>query len=677
MSRLTDHPRGTGPLRGPIPDLAFRVILGLILLVALAMRSAAIDADAPSDVGRDLALSTDGSWYSARALDDTIQRDCDVTAAYDRAPFTGYARVVYSLFGSSLGATNWISVPPSLLAILFTALAARRLAGNGAGLLAAALLAFNYSFLVFNRNAVIYTFLTMIAAAVLWLLVIANRDRRSWAAVAAWALAIGSVIFVKEILVLLLPALLLSWPLPGLLRRRPAATVTLLTLGGAALAATGYALDLHLGLLQKLHDYFGSAGAADVLNRALDLEARSGLFRALPVVAPLALLAGARRRLESTEALLLVTLLVALTVFAPFRYSPLRYTLPLFPAFAVLASSTLVHLFEAVPRDTGAPTFLNRALRAPILLWLGASAGAAVMSDPATGAVLGGAVSLLILTLLWTRLTRRVPSLVRQPHLAVALLAFALCIELSRSAASYAETRYTTREALRDVDAIVSGSACISGLFSHLLTTENEIDRKLVAASRFGGGRLRRTYESRKVTHLTLAGGDGVAEIVARFAADGAALHHVHTFHVRGLRILLFRFDYATAFYETSPYEKGVTALGTDDPDEAARRFEEAAQGHPTAAAPRSALAVTAMRRGQPDAAALRTEEALTLNPWDVRALGVQAELLLRAGHIDAARSCFELLRQLDPADPRVAEVLRQLELPRKPVDLTTPPPAS
>jgi tetratricopeptide (TPR) repeat protein len=645
----------------PVRNATFWLALAVLLAAALLVRLVDLEADPPTDVGQDLSLSTDGSWYTARALDGAIGRDCDAPESYDRPVYTAYAALLFRLFGPSLATANLISVPPAILAVLFTALLARRLAGNAAGLIGAALLAFNYSFSVFNRSPVIYTFLAMVGAAVLLLAVTGSQTRRPALVAAAWILWIAGVVSLKEVLLLLLPALLLVWPLPELARKRPRLALAALTLAAAAATGAAFALDLHHKLAQKLADYLGDCGAAVLAERALDLESRSGFFGALLLVAPIALLAGLRRRLGREETALLVTATAGPLAFAPFHYSPLRYFLVLFPVFTALAAAALSRFLAPQP-DSGEPTpARSRWLRAPLVLyfawqlaralWPSSSAAALATWAPA-------AIALLAFTAGWSPRVRA-----RLAAAAVALaVAASLAADFLHTSAAYAQPSYTIRHALEEVDAVVSRSAILSGLFSHLLTTENRLERRLVSAARFGRGELRRTYEARGVTHLTIDGGPHVPEILARFAADGAPLTLVHTFHIRGTAVHLLRFEYGRSTYQLSDYEHGVEALESGRLDEAFGHFEDAARRFPHLAAPRSALAALQLQRGLPSEALRDAERALALNPWDFRASGVKAELLLRKGEIPAARELLERMHELDPQSTAVAETLARLD---------------
>jgi len=681
-------------LRKPRPvvsDRAFGVYLTVTLFVSLAVRLVAIDADAPADVGRDLALSTDGSWYTAAALDRTIGRDCDAPSDYDRPLFTAWARVVYAVCGPTLAATNGTSVPPAIAAVLFTALAARALRGNLAGLVAALLLASNHAFFVFSRSAIIYPFLTMVAAIVVWLVAYAERSGRSAPVAVATAITATAVVALKPILILLAPLLLIAKPLPAWLRCRPLCTTTIAASGALVLLVAAITTGLTDSVTQKVRDYSGSVTVAEILGNVLALETRAELFRSLPIVAPLALLAGARRRLLRAETALVITIALALLAFAPFRYTPLRYLLVLFPAFAVLAASVLVAALErarapapqsADPQATRAldeglrPSSWSRVVRTPWALWLAWLAATAVAPEFAPGtAVVAVLATTLALAVVWAPSRSRHDRL-RAPrsgrrafagrlgaaHWVAIALAAAVIIEATRSASALAAPRYTTRAALAEIDTIVAPDAILSGLYSHLLTTESTVDRKLVSASRFGGGRLRRTYESRGVTHLTLDGGPHVGEILARFAHDDAALELVHTFHVRGVPVLLLRFEYASDSYTMTDYERGVRAAARGALDGAIADFRKSAASFERSASPRSALAAALLARGDLAGAADAAVSALALDSADVRALGVEVDVLLRAGRPHDARERLARIVELAPRDEHAARTLGRLD---------------
>jgi tetratricopeptide (TPR) repeat protein len=447
------------------------------------------------------------------------------------------------------------------------------------------------------------------------------------------------------------------------MRSRSVVTIGVILLACGIVAGLGAALDLHVTLGQKLRDYFGSASLGELADRALSLEGRTGFFRALPVLAPLALLAGLRRRLDGGELPLLVCITVGVILFAPFSYSPLRYLIVLFPAVCVLAASTVTMLLTRPREQPERPGVRARAIRTPVLLFL-AYGWASALSPESTAAtvMIWLLASAIVLVALWAPARWRTPRIATRPRFAALAITAAIGVQLLRSGTAYADMRHTTRAAVEDMQAVLAPDAVVSGLFSHLLTTGNTLDRKLVSASRFGDGVLRRTFEHRKVTHLTMNSGEHVPETLARFAADGAPLRHVHTFHVRGIAILVLRFEFADAYYSRSTYEHGVTAFEEGRQDDAIAHFEKAAREFPDRAAPVSALAMARLARGEPAKALDSCRKALSLNPWDLRALGVEADILLRDRRPVEARTRLERMRDIDPANAAVRQALERLE---------------
>ena len=651
-------------------DKVFWLSLVGILLVGLGTRSLRLDADAPTDVGRDYALTTDGSWYVARALDGEIGRDCDITDSYDRRPFTMYTRAIYSLFGPSVASTNFVSVPPSILAILFCALAARALGGNVTGLLGAAFLAFNYSFFVFNRNPVIYSFLAMFVALVVWLIAEANRREKTWIAVCAWIVALAAIVTIKEIGVFVVPALLLTRPIPELLRRRPRVSIIALAALGLAGAGAGVVLDLHEKFGQKLRDYFPDGGLSELWALSITLEARTGFFRALPLVAPLALLAGARHRLSRTEVALWSVVVLSLFALLPFEYSPLRYTVILFPVAAALAANRLGALLRGTAGDRS-PTWW-RAMQTPVLLVFAGTATRSLASG-STGLwiTLWIVLAIAIVATIWipsgrfspTSMFSKVSWTRAQVSLAGLILAVTLAVgvELFRTSNAFASSRFTTREAVADLRAIVGENAIVTGSFAHVLTSGNDVDRKLVSAAQFGNGRLREIFESRKATHMTFAQQDSLPEILARFRVDGAKLEYVHSFLVRDIEIHLYRFHFADEYYELSDFELGAEAMKAENPNEALSHFETSVRNFPNSAAAHAALATTRMATNDLRGAEESAQRAIELNAWELRALGILADLRLRDRRLPEARALLERMHSLDPSDERVAKTLEEL----------------
>lgn len=304
---------------------AFHARLVAILIVATVIRCLSLDADAPLDVSRDFSLSTDASWYGAAALDASVGREGDASAAYDKPLFTAYLRAVLSIGGPTFAALNAASIPFGLLAILFTGLTARRLYGDTAGLLAALFLGWSHAFLVFNRVAMPYSALTAVLAVVVFLT--SSPRPRWWHLPVAALFCVGGVLTLKEILVLSAPLFVVRPSTLTLLRRRPALAATALIATIACVCGIGFGTGLFTSIAQKWNDYFAANSGPGVFERLFRFESRSGIFQALPFVLPLALLAPLTRRLTHREIPIFAFLLCGLAAFVLAAYSPLRYLL--------------------------------------------------------------------------------------------------------------------------------------------------------------------------------------------------------------------------------------------------------------------------------------------------------------------------------------------------------------
>ncbi|MBN1443764.1 MAG: glycosyltransferase family 39 protein [Planctomycetes bacterium] len=589
-----------------IDGRAFSIILAGLLAGFLLLRLAHIDADAPVDLCRDHSLTVDGSWYAARALDDTLGRKCDIARGYDRPVFTAYASAVFRWLGPTVASAHLLSIAPGLVAVLFTALAARRLHGDACGLISAGLLGSSYAFFVFNRSPVIYTFVAMVAAIVVWLSVRGRQERSGASTAAAWILLAAGILLVKEILILLAPALLFIGPIPLLgrgaaasawngaqardaagtstaagaapfARMRPVAWKWLIAAGAVFGAAAAVAMGgLGTALAQKLHDYFLRGDDLGLLARLLSLEHRSGLIAAAPVLVLLAAgraLAGPATRIERGLAAATLAGVLALALLS---YSPLRYFLVFFPSLAVLAAGALA----ARGREDGCPEKTPARLRRLSAAALSIAArgredgcpeetpgrlrrlSAAALSIAAAlylahQIVLalhldrGGAIAGV---LAWSMAAAALCGLVllvrrgrrfeilRRPAV-LGLVAAALVLpDLARTSRALAAPERTISDAAREMECIVSPGAVISGLFAHALTTGNRIDRSMVEQVRYGGGRLGEIYRARGITHLALELDARGPQILAIFEADGAALVPVHAFRLRGTPVGVFRF---------------------------------------------------------------------------------------------------------------------------------------
>ncbi|MCZ6795623.1 MAG: tetratricopeptide repeat protein [Planctomycetota bacterium] len=671
----------------------FAILLTAILMVAAGVRLWRLDADPPQGVSQDLSLSVDWSWYTAAAVDHARGRENDVHSSYDRPLFSAYARALYALLSPDLVTTNLLSVPAGIAAILLTALAASVLYGREGGILAALLLGGNHAFLVFNRAALLYSWVALVAALTLWLAVKGSRERRRVPVAAAWIVCISSALLLKEITLLVLPALVMGWPVKELLTGSRKAHRWLLGAGLLAAFAAAFAVDLHATLLQKFHDYFLRDEASGLMDRLLTFETRSGLFGAAPCMVSLALVSGLRRRVSREEAMLLVHAVGGIVLFAPLSYSPLRYLLIFFPALAVLGAGVLRSLFRgeatrsptspagdgAVPgeastgNDAG-PTAERGVWRRPLALGLRTARGLllayfgyqlCLRAAPESPLLRGGLWLLLVVALAAVgsplAVAQRIRARLRSPVTALLCLTLALAPQLFRTAVAYALPTYSQRHALREIDCIVSPDAVLSGLYAHSLTLENDLQRRLIPAVRYGKGRLRKSYRDLGVSHLTLPLMANTPEIIRRFEIDGAALRPVHFFHVRRVRVGIYRFPWADEICSLSAYEQGVDAFQGGNRDAAAAHFRRSIADFPHCGAPHAALSEVLLAEGRTREATDHVDAAVRINPSDARALAMKAHLVLSAGRLREGRAVLEEVLRLDPENRAARDLLGRL----------------
>ena len=643
----------------------FWIALVALLAVTATLRLIDLEADPPSGVSRDLSLSTDASWYTAAALDARTGRESGVTGAYDRPLYTAWIDLLYTLFGTSWRTDNLVSVLPSILAVLFVALAARRLYGDAAGWLAGALFALNHALWVFSRSAVPYSTLTMSAALIVWLSTEATCRRSLWPLLVAATVFLVGTLGLKLILILAAPLLFLAWPLPELLRKYPRRGFAVAVLSVAGLGVVAATTSLGPRLWQKVWDYFVVEARGGLGERLLELEMRSGIFAALPVLLPIALLRFARHQPSRDEWPLWTCLVAALALFAPFAYTPLRYLLLLVPVIAILAAGGVAHRLRSVrgeeekPPCELVPRKLWRIVQTVLLgtagLWI--ACALLPMRGLATWCLAATLVA-LVATIVWlpdgARLHGR--GLLR----GVAALAILLAVgnQVTRTAAALADSRHTVQRALREADAILGPEARVSGLFGHTLTRESRAQRQWIPAVRFGNGQLRRTYEANDVTHLTIEQGPETERLLAIYARDDAELVPVHTFWVRGIRVHLLRFRFAESSYELSPFERARVLIEEERPAEAIELLESLLSEAPDSAAARGVLA-DALRASGNDPAALRTAlAALAIDPFELHGLGIAVEILLGCGAFRDALPLLERLAETDPQSPAIQKAL-------------------
>ncbi|GIW71285.1 MAG: hypothetical protein KatS3mg102_0827 [Planctomycetota bacterium] len=343
-----------------VPASRALVLLALVLMLAGALRFAALGADPPRALSISNSEVTDGPWYLAEAVDRARGQPVGVPSHYRKPLLTASAQPFFA-GGVSLERAHAWAASAGLLLVALAAGAAWTAYGSAVALLAALLLAIGMVPVGYGRAAVVYGPLAAGLAGVLWLYA-AGLGRRPALVAAAWgALALLALGF-KENAVLAAPGLLAGQLV--LARRR----ARVLLVAAAALPAALlvlWMLDPHLLRISalKLRSYLGGHEPLAVLKRWCNAPFASGLAAKAPLVCAGAWLGvllafavhprGAGEPAARRERALDVTLAVWLVGWGAFHAAfeyleggppPLRHFVGALVPAAVLAARALVAL---------------------------------------------------------------------------------------------------------------------------------------------------------------------------------------------------------------------------------------------------------------------------------------------------------------------------------------------
>jgi 4-amino-4-deoxy-L-arabinose transferase-like glycosyltransferase len=161
----------------------FGLMLVLVVVIAATVRGIFPTADPPWRTTVGVVWHDEGAWvHNARnrALWGVWSLDA-WNPMYIAPVFTALEYVSFAFFGVGLWQARLVSEALGVTSVLLLALGVRRLAGDTAGIIAGALLATNYVYVMYNRAAIIET--TMVACMVAsWYCYVRAGDRPAWAA---------------------------------------------------------------------------------------------------------------------------------------------------------------------------------------------------------------------------------------------------------------------------------------------------------------------------------------------------------------------------------------------------------------------------------------------------------------------------------------------------------------
>src|SRR5919106_6940149 len=159
----------------------FRIALLAIIAVAVVLRALFPTADPPWNPTVGIVWHDEGAWvHNARnrALWGTWSLDA-WNPLYIAPVFTLLEYASFATFGVGLWQARLVSEVAGVVSVLLLALGTRRMAGHTAGIIAGALLATHYVYVMYNRAALMET--PMVAFMVAgWYCYVRAQDRPAW-----------------------------------------------------------------------------------------------------------------------------------------------------------------------------------------------------------------------------------------------------------------------------------------------------------------------------------------------------------------------------------------------------------------------------------------------------------------------------------------------------------------
>ena len=205
-----------------MPRSRLLALMCLIAIVAVALRFAWLTSDPPSDPTVGVVWHDEGAWvHSARNKSLWGHWRSDNWNPVFVAPvFTGLEYAAFSVFGVGTWQARTVPAMSGLLAVLALGWGVASFAGLRAGVLAAALLATNFFFVMWNRAALMESTMTSLIVASWAAYACAHARRPIWGAVAGVAAVLA--FFTKAAAAFFVAALIVDAALTWLLAARPA-----------------------------------------------------------------------------------------------------------------------------------------------------------------------------------------------------------------------------------------------------------------------------------------------------------------------------------------------------------------------------------------------------------------------------------------------------------------------
>lgn len=699
-----------------IPSLAegkrFYIILGAIFAVGLIARVLYLPADAPIGLTRSQDVSTDPFAYTYFAK-NLIERgnanpfNDPRWIVYEKSTQTVAALIVYAILGTGRAQGNLTAVILNLLAIFFIVLAIKNYGSRLAALFFALLACMNFTLIMFARIPFLEASQNLWLAAAFYFFSLGEK-RKVWF-FAAGAATAAAAFFGKMVALYAGGLYLAVWVFKLLTAEDNKKSIF-------ADAVKFYVAYVAVGMFWFLYTYlpsasevssyyaeqglglYGSPKAFEELRmffwQIQNLLAEREFFAKLPFVTLLSAFGGAmaiaalvrslRERkviypLSSGWVILVVWLLVAYVALFPFNYRPLRYqTTLMFPMMA-LAGILLAMPFEYVKSRTKAEKKKKSDSEGGILtaifwgLWFAPFLCAAylVLRSSSFGGRLDPSVldSIYVYTILFIGIGFAFWFVVKLKiwqgaiyrdiaQFGVLLVVAALLITQTINYVSWAGKReYSLLYADRDIGAILSKDAVLSGSYATALTQENGLG---CIHHQFGVETPDlQFFDKFPITHLAVDEGN---EKRAREDYPGLMSHAIEigNYRLRGLPVKLYDISQASPNataqkYQPSLYEKAKFMVARNQPDSAAEFMDEFLDTGAKSYTAQIFVAENLMKKQQYEPALNHLQDAVSIAPFDLYLSYIIAQAFLNAAQSeDSPVYLKDALKYLEFAAARV-----------------------
>jgi 4-amino-4-deoxy-L-arabinose transferase-like glycosyltransferase len=494
---------------GTMTPRAFAGWLTAIAVLAIALLLVFPRADPPWETTVGVVWHDEGAWvHNARNMALFGAWSADAWNPMYIAPvFTGLEYISFALFGVGIWQARLVSDVSGIASVMLLALGVRRVAGREAALVAAALAATNYVYVMWNRAALMEASMVAFMVAA-WYGYVRAQTRAAWGILAAACALLAyftkaaAVFFVAALAFDALLVLIRPSETDGTSGRR-AAIVTL-----AGLAICG-ALALALFVLPHWTDYRfynwqmsvtrkPSYDIASIMNRVTWFPIRHDIFTrmwftlVLGACAVMAALPRWRRIAAGERLLVLWTVLGAIELLVHDVGNERRFVF-FVPPLAALAAIVLIRDRRLVPGSIAAIPRASAAWALPILFYVlyivfGSMVRLAFLYETRPAVRLSGGLAIvaaLLIVATWPRVPR-VLSAREWPLKAAILVAALVCAGQFAQFVQWARGRtYKNYAASVELGTILPPGTLVHGKLANGLSLENRI-RPIFVGREFG-----------------------------------------------------------------------------------------------------------------------------------------------------------------------------------------------